>query len=128
MAVEDIVGGVKYTGEDAKAFLRLLQGGGDDGSEEGDPPKKKKVDLTEAGLKKMEAERVKNAPKLKEITSWWEKALSFLNGGRDYDGINYDDDGNPTGLSLRKIELPFYVIGPGSLARGVTVLGKYPSI
>jgi hypothetical protein len=58
---------------------------------------------------------VRNAPHLKPVTGWFGKTMSFLNGGRDYNGIHYDDKGNPTGVSITKMEFPFYITGPGDL-------------
>ena len=58
---------------------------------------------------------VRNAPHLKPLTHWWQKALVFLNNGRTYNGISYDNDGKPIGIAPTLMEIPFYITGPGDL-------------
>jgi hypothetical protein len=57
----------------------------------------------------------KSAPHLKPLTHWWQKTLAFLNNGRTYNGISYDNNGNPTGIAPHLLEFPFYITGPGDL-------------
>lgn len=57
----------------------------------------------------------KNAPKIAKLTHWWERLFSVFRGGRDYNGINYDADGNPQGYSLNKLEFTGAVGPPEDL-------------
>ena len=57
----------------------------------------------------------KKAPHLKPLTHWWQKAMAFLNNGRTYNNVRYDNNGNPTGIAPTLMEFPFYITGPGDL-------------
>jgi len=104
MATEDAQGIHSDSPEEAQAMFRTLQ------AQQGQPPKKKKLSAYDL-LSRFT--HVENGPKINKLTHWWQRALASFEGGRDYNGINYDNDGNPVRISLLKDEFPFYVTGPG---------------
>ena len=115
MWTEDVNGIHSDSPEEAQEAFRQLQS-------QQQPPKKKGKQKS-MSLEEYGKVLLKKAPHLKSVHGW-RKFFADLNGGRDYNGINYDDDGNPTGFSIHKLEFPMYFEGPeGVLGAEETIAG-----
>ena len=93
------------------------------------PPKKKIPSFAES-VAAWDKERLKKAPHLKPLKHWWQKALVFLDGdGYHYNGIQYDNNGNPIGvIRIVKMEMPMYVTGPESVLKEVQQVAKVTEV
>lgn len=69
----------------------------------------------------------KDAPKIKPLTTWYEKLWYGFTGGRDVNGFNYDADGNAVRISFIKneINLPFGPSGIVSEANEVVKISQF---
>ncbi|MFD2581590.1 DUF6443 domain-containing protein [Pedobacter vanadiisoli] len=106
--------------EEAQAMFRQIQSQYSSSNQEQDPPNKKKQDPFDSEA------LVKKAPRINKVTSWYGRLWYSLNGGRDYEGINYDNDGNPVHVSYIKFEInpPFGPKGSLSLLSQLSVEEK----
>lgn len=96
MWTEDAKGLHSDNAEEAQAAFKKLQA-----TNQNQKPPKKKISNPN--------DRVKNAPHINKLTHWWEKLFASLDGGRDYNGITYDNDGNPEHITYNKLvfNIPF---------------------
>ena len=103
MATEDAQGIHSDSPEEAQAMFRALQ------AQQQPPGKKKK----QSAYNLITNLNIKNAPKINKLTSWWSRAWASFEGGRDYNGITYDNDGNPEHIAYIKMEInpPFGPMG-----------------
>jgi hypothetical protein len=118
-----------YTTTDAgeiKTYINSLQGkddNNDQNDKEGDSDTDKQPSSTDQNNQPppVKGPTLKNAPKITKLTHWWQRLGSFLEGGRDYNGINYDADGNPRGYSVNKLEFTG-AVGPAPELEALSAL------
>ena len=117
MATEDAQGIHSDSPEEAQAMFKALQ------AQQKQPPKKKKQSAYDLLSRFTD---VKNGPKINKLTSWWSRAWASFNGGRDYNGITYDNDGNPEHIAYMKMEInpPFGPMGELSALSELSVEEK----
>lgn len=110
-------GNAIYYGDIARAIFSGLQSLDASKNQEQDPPTKKKE------KESLRSRMVKNGPHINKVTSWWGRLWNSANGGRDYNGINYD---NPVHVSYIKFEInpPFGMIGSLSLLSQLSIEEK----
>lgn len=125
MGVSEGIGWISYTGADPQAAFAQYKSqispadhNENQGDDPDDPKKKKNPFDLETFLKK--------APRINKVTSWYGRLWYSLNGGRDYEGINYDNDGNPVRMSYIKFEInpPFDPKGSFALLSQLSVEEK----
>lgn len=107
---------ITFTGQTAQNFAIQQQSGGnkDKKGEQGHPGKNSSLYIFHP----------KDAPHLKPLHGW-RRWLSYFEGGRDENGIHYDEDGNPLRVSYIKNEMPWYVSGPGDIEGTVEAIEGY---
>ena len=98
-----------------KTFLNSLQNKSDDDDNTDSGPDKKSSTNNKDQKPPLKKPSLKDAPKISKLTHWWDRLLDAFEGGRDYNGINYDADGNPRSYSVNKLEFTDAVGPAGEL-------------
>jgi RHS repeat-associated protein len=126
MWTEDANGYSTSDPAEIKTFINSVQGkddNNDQNDEEGNSSSNNEQSSSEQNNQPppIKVPTLKNAPKINKLTHWWQRLGSFLEGGRDYNGINYDADGNPRGYSVNKLEFTG-AVGPAGELEALSAL------